>query len=163
MTQKQLNSSDLQNFIDTHNIPAEIVYLNTPTPTVEAAAEALGVSPDNIVKSILFLVVDEPVLALASGKSRIEYKALATYFNVNRKKIKLTKPNQTLAITGFEVGAMPPFGHLQPIRTLIDELVMKNIEVYAGGGELNALLRISPPVIQQITQADVANLHAPQA
>lgn len=158
MTPKPLNSSDLQAFINAHAIPAEIVYLAVPTPTVETAAEAVDTHPRNIVKSILFLVEGQPVLALANGTSRIEYRVLAAYFDVNRKKVKLANAEQTLAITGYEVGAVPPFGHPQPLRTLMDTLILETPQVYAGGGERNALLRVAAADIQRIAQAEVLDL-----
>ena len=66
-----------------------------------------------------------------------------------------------LEITGFTAGAVPPFGHLRPIRTLLDLRVLEQETVYAGGGDENALMRLSPKVILHQTGAEVLDLISP--
>jgi prolyl-tRNA editing enzyme YbaK/EbsC (Cys-tRNA(Pro) deacylase) len=142
----------------TRAIPGEIIYLNTPTPTVEAAAQSLGVSPDQIVKSILFLVRNKPVLAVANGLALIERRLIALHYGVNRKDVKLAYPAEMLVIAGYEAGAMPPFGHLQPLPTLMDANVLQLQRAYAGGGAENAMLRLNPSDILRATQVMVTHL-----
>ena len=84
--------------------------------------------------------------------------AIAAHFQVGRKKVKLANPQVVLVETGFGVGAMPPFGHLSPLPTLIDEQVLEKDQVYAGGGSDRTLLRIDPQVILFATQGTVLDL-----
>ena len=164
MTQpERLDSNDLQTYITANQIPAEIVILDAPTPTVEAAAAVVGTAPRNIVKSILFLIDGEPTLALSTGDQRVEYKALAVHFGISRKKVKLATHAETLAIAGYEVGSVPPFGHRQPLPTLMDELVLELDWAYAGGGEQNALVRLTPQTMQAFSGAQVVDLHTKPA
>ena len=158
---KTLNSRDLESYMQSSNIEAEILHLDAPTPTVEAAAQAVGCQPEQIVKSILFMVNGAPVLAVACGPRRVDARALARRFEVGRKRVKLAYPEQVIEVAGYEVGAMPPFGHREPLRTLLDPAVVSQTEVYAGGGEENALLRISPQAIQRAAQAELWDLNAP--
>ncbi|HJW90482.1 MAG TPA: YbaK/EbsC family protein [Anaerolineales bacterium] len=158
MTDRAFGPADLQAFMQSRDIPGEILYLDTPTPTVESAALAVGVLPDQIVKSILFLVDGKPVLAIACGPDRVETRALAARYAVGRKRVKLADAETVLELTGFQVGAMPPFGHRVPLPTLVDQRVLERPEVYAGGGSDQSLLRLSPLAILQITRAEVLDL-----
>ena len=62
-----LTAHDLERFLTRERIPGEILDLDVPTPTVEAAAQAVGVDASQIVKSVLFTVPDEVVLTITCG------------------------------------------------------------------------------------------------
>ncbi|HET6446888.1 MAG TPA: YbaK/EbsC family protein [candidate division Zixibacteria bacterium] len=158
-----MNSTDLANYIEDHQIMAEIVTLDVDTPTVEAAASAVNVIPEQIGKSLLFLVEGEPVLVIANGITRVDYKALADYMNVNRRRIKLANPEQVYYYTGYEVGTVPPFGHIRPLSTLLEQSVIDQQEIYAGGGEINTLMRISISELRRVTDAPSLILKKPEA
>ncbi len=158
-----LTTSDVRSFLETHAIAGEILLLELPTPTVQAAAEAVGAQPSQIVKSILFMVDEQPILAIACGTDRIDRRAIAGLLGVGRKRVKLAEAGAVLRMAGYEVGAMPPFAHRQPIMTLLDPRVLGQPVVYAGGGAENALLRLSPSEILRITRARVLDLITPEA
>jgi len=155
-----LTPSDLQGYLNAHAISAEIVFLDVPTPTVETAAQAVGTTPNQIVKSILFLVADLPVLAIACGLDYIDRHPIAALYGVGKKQVKLASPQKVLDIAGYEAGAMPPFAHLTPLPTLIDRRVMAQPLVYSGGGAGNALMRVDPQNILRATQARLMDLVA---
>lgn len=159
-----LGPTHLAGYMGANKLPGEILELDVPTPTVEAAAAAVGCEPEQIVKSLLFFVRDEPVLAITSGPAHIERRAIAAHYQVGRKKVKLADPQTVLEETGFGVGAMPPFGHTSPLPTLIDQRVLDKEQVYAGGGSDQTLLRIAPQTILSATQGIVLDLlsHNPQ-
>jgi prolyl-tRNA editing enzyme YbaK/EbsC (Cys-tRNA(Pro) deacylase) len=118
----------------------------------------MGTTVDRIVKSLLFLVdrADgslQPVLVIATGTSRVDYKLVAAYLGVSRKRVKLADAASVQTFTGYPVGAVPPFGHLSPLQTLIDRRVLAQPEVYAGGGAADALLRIAPAEILRAARA----------
>lgn len=154
----RLGPEDLLAYMQANAIPGEIVRLDTPTPTVGAAAKAVGVDPEDIIKSILFLVDDRPVLAITSGITQIDRRAIAALYQVGRKRVKLASPEAVLKISGYEVGAMPPFGHREPLATLLDGRVLEKRLVYGGGGAEDNLLRLAPADIQAATDACVADL-----
>ena len=157
-----MNAADLAAFIAARGITAEIVHLQDDTPTVESAARALGVHPDQIVKSILLLAGESPVLVIASGTARIDLKRVAEYLGLARKRLKMADAPTMLEIAGYAVGTMPPFGHKTKLRTLIDRNVFEQAEVFGGGGEIDALLRLTPAEIARVTggeQVDVAQNH----
>lgn len=158
MQTKALAAADLKEFMERNGIRGKIHLLDVPTPTVELAAQALQVSPDAIVKSLLFLVDDLPVLVIARGTSLIDRSAVARVYGVGKKRVKLAPPEVVLTLTGYEVGAMPPFGHSQPLETLMDPAVLEQSPVYAGGGSENAMLEIEARSIPVFARAKVAEV-----
>jgi prolyl-tRNA editing enzyme YbaK/EbsC (Cys-tRNA(Pro) deacylase) len=158
MTHTLLTTTDLTAFIREHHIAAEIVLLADETPTVATAAAAFGAHPDQIGKSILFLVDGRPLLVIANGDARLNYKRLADHLSTSRRRIKLANAQQVAAILGYPVGTVPPFGHRQPVPTLIEAGVMNQRELYAGGGGSNALLRITAAELQRVLQASIIPL-----
>jgi prolyl-tRNA editing enzyme YbaK/EbsC (Cys-tRNA(Pro) deacylase) len=156
-----LGPADLQAFLKAHHIPGELLHLDAPTPTVETAALAVGAQSEQIVKSILFLVDGEPVLAITCGTSYVERRAIAARYGVGRKKIKLAAPETVAEMTGFLVGAMPPFGHRAPLPTLIDQRVLDKPVVFAGGGSDYTLLCLDPDTILRVTHGIVLDLITP--
>ena len=153
-----LTSENLSQFIAEHQIQGKIIHLTVDTPTVVTAAEAIGVGPSQIVKSVLFLANREPLLVVASGLGRVNYKALADYLGMSRRRVKTASPAQVLDITGYQVGAVPPFGHQQRLRTVVDTAVLERSEIYGGGGDVNALVSLTPTELQRIVGHEVATL-----
>jgi len=154
----KLGAADLQAYMQAQDIAGEILHLSVPTPTVEAAAQAVNTRPEQIVKSILFMVDEEPVLAITCGTAYVERRVIADLFGVGKKRIKLADPANVLDVSGYEVGAMPPFGHSKPLTTLLDRRVLESAEVFAGGGAENALVRLSPQDILRVSKARVMDL-----
>jgi Cys-tRNA(Pro) deacylase len=160
-----MDAKDLQRFIDEAGIDAEIVLLAETTPTVEAAAEAVGVQPAQIVKSVLFVVKDpdgakRPQLVVTNGLSRVDYRALAAYLGTSRRRVRMARAPEVQAMTGYPVGTVPPFGHASPVPTVLDETVIEQGEVYAGGGAINALMRLRVEELQRVLRAEVVRLSA---
>lgn len=153
-----LNSADLERYLQANDIEGQVLHLPTLTPTVETAAQALGVSTAAIVKSLLFLVDGAPVLAVASGTARVDNRRIAAEFAVGRKHVRLASAEAVIEIAGYIVGAMPPFGHRQKLTTLVDPAVLDEETVYAGGGDDNAMMRIRPPELLRVTQGRVVHL-----
>jgi len=149
---------DIQSYMTCNGIQGRIIYCDVPTLSVEAAALALNTSPENIVKSILFLVSDKPVIGIACGTARINYKAISDYYQIGRKQVKIASAPVVLNITGYQAGTVPPFGHRLPISTLIDQRVVKQEWVFAGGGAENVLILIKSADILEATHAQVLDL-----
>lgn len=153
-----MNSSDLQSYIDRNRIPATIIPLNEHTLTVEEAARALKVATGQIIKSLIFQVQGDPLLVINNGLARVDRKKLAAYIGVGRKKVKFADPDQVADMTGFVVGSMPPFGHKNRLRTLMDPAVILQETVYGGGGDINAMMKIAVDVLIAATGAEVTEL-----
>jgi prolyl-tRNA editing enzyme YbaK/EbsC (Cys-tRNA(Pro) deacylase) len=158
----ELGAEHLRAWLERHDVDARIVVPGVPTPTVSDAAAALGVEPRAILKSLVFLVEGEPMLVVAAGEDRLPYPALARAFGVSRRRIRLADADETLRITGYVVGAMPPFGHRTVLPTLVDAAcVAEPRTVYGGGGARDALLELSTDVLLATTNARVEALTEP--
>ena len=155
-----MNATDLQKYISQNRIDAEILFLAVETPTVEAAALALGVLPEQIVKSVLFLADKKPVVVIASGLARLNYKLLADYLGMSRRRVKIAGPDEVLAITGYVAGSVPPFGYVQPIRTMVETAVFElpHPHIYGGGGDINALMKLTVAELRRVVGTETAAL-----
>jgi Cys-tRNA(Pro) deacylase len=153
-----MNSADLQTFIDRHKIQATILPLKEHTPTVSDAARVLRVDNDQIIKSLVFQVNGEPLLVINNGLARVDRRKLAAYLGLGRKKVKFADPDQARALTGYIVGSMPPFGHRNKLRTLVDSAVFNWGVIYGGGGDINAMMRLTPEVLRVVSDAEVTPL-----
>ena len=153
-----LNTEYVSTFLQENDIQGEVLRLGDHVSTVEAAATALGVSPESIVKSVIFLAGGEPVLVITNGTTRIDVGRLADYLGIARKHIGLADASAVLELTGFRVGGVPPFGHKTRLRTLIDHRVLDQPEIYAGAGSAKAVLQIVPAEIVRVTDAEIIRL-----
>lgn len=151
--------ADLASHIRENAIDAELVRPAHETPTVPLAAQAMNCTEDQIIKSVLFLIKDEPedaaVLVIGNGTGQIDSRKLAAIFDVGRKRVKLASPDQVLARTGFPAGGVPPFGYPSPLATYIDQGVLDQPVVYGGGGDEQTLMRITPQELLRVTGARI--------
>lgn len=165
----QLTSADLQEIIEREGIQARLIRGIGHTPTVPAAAAALGVQPEQIIKTLLFLVErpgtpqgpvlpPEPVVVISNGESRVETKRLAQYFGVGNKRVRLAPPEVVLETLGYPAGGVPPFGHRTPLRVILDASVAELEQahagmIYGGGGDDYTMM--------ELTVAELMRVHQP--
>lgn len=150
-----MGREELGTYIVSKRIDATILDLDEPTPTVEAAAEVLGVNPAQIIKSILFLIKGDdgqfqPLMVITNGTGRIDYTALAQLLATSRRNIRIASADQVEELTGFAVGTVPPFGHTTSLPTIIDERVLQQDVIYGGGGSMQALMRLRVSELQRV-------------
>jgi prolyl-tRNA editing enzyme YbaK/EbsC (Cys-tRNA(Pro) deacylase) len=153
-----MNSKSLQGFIDTHRLASVILPMDAPTATVGDAARALGVHADMIIKSLVFMAGKQPILVINNGLARVDRKKLAAYLGTSRKRVKFARPEEARAITGYVVGSMPPFGHCQKLKTIVDLATAKLDTVYGGGGGIDAMMRLSISELLTVTRAEVVDI-----
>ncbi|MCA9872954.1 MAG: hypothetical protein KC441_04850, partial [Anaerolineales bacterium] len=88
----------------------------------------------------------------------IAWKRLADYLEVSRRRLKTAVADQVLAITGYPVGAVPPFGHKVPLGTVVDTAVYQQAVIYGGGGEIHALMRLTTTELRRIVGHETTSL-----
>lgn len=123
------------------------------TPTVPAAAAALGVETDQIIKTLLFVVErgggqEETVVVISHGERRVDKGLLADALGVGKKRVTLAPAPLVLEQVGYAVGGVPPVGHRTPLPVLLDQSVVAAAARYGGilfggGGDDRTMLRIS--------------------
>ena len=147
------------NFILDHGLQAEIVAPGAHMPTVDAAAAAMGVPPEQIFKSILFQSpAGRCVLVVASGNARVDVRRVEALTGV--VNLKLAKPDVVFAKTGYPAGGTPPIGHRERFPVVVDFRVAAQPWGYAGGGRVELLVKIRSADIIRLAEATVADVVA---
>lgn len=152
------SQADLVRYINEQGLAADIIELEQPTRSVEAAARAVGAEPEEIVKTVVFMAAGTPVLALGSGTARLDGGAIAAAMGVQQQEVRLARREEVLAATGYEAGAVPPIGHPESLDVLCDRRLSTLDIVFAGGGSHHALLRIRARDVVRLTGAVVLDL-----
>ncbi|MBI3847790.1 MAG: YbaK/EbsC family protein [Planctomycetes bacterium] len=139
-------------------IAATSIRPSLPTPTVAAAAQALGVPESAIVKSVLFESRDggRMVLVVARGGSRISPARLEAECGLTRPRV--ASPETVRRATGYPAGGVPPVALPESLEVVIDRAVLDMPEVIAGGGDEHTLLRLAPSEIVRSQNARVADV-----
>lgn len=138
-------------------IQVEITEFSESTRTAEEAAAAVNSSVGQIVKSLVFLAGDRPVLALVSGANRVDTGKLAA---ITGGKITRANADVVRETTGFSIGGVPPVGHVTTLLTYLDCDLLQYERVWAAAGTPNAVFPIAPDDLQRVTGAEVADLAA---
>lgn len=136
--------------------PVEVRRFPEGTKTAEDAARAIGCEVGQIVKSLVFMADDRPILALTSGANRADERRLADLAGARR--VRRASPEEARAATGFAVGGTPPFGHPEPITTFLDRDLLVHEEVWAACGTPDSVFRTTPGELQRTALARVADL-----
>src|SRR5262245_42099230 len=136
--------------------PVEVRSFPEGTKTAEDAARAIGCEVGQIVKSLVFVAGDEPVLALTSGANRVDLVRLAAL--AGGSEARRATPEEARAATGFAVGGTPPFGHPERIRTFLDHDLLAFEEIWAAAGTPDAVFRTTPEELLRTSEAEVADL-----
>ena len=136
----------------------EIVEFAQTTRTAQEAADTIGCTVAQIVKSLCFMVNETAVIALVSGVNQLDEKKLAGLCGVGRKKVKRAHADFVKAQTGFSIGGVPPFGHANPLQIYIDEDLMQFDIVWAAAGTPFAVFAISPTKLQSASHGQITDL-----
>lgn len=135
----------------------EIIEFDESTRTAVEAAKVIGCDVAQIIKSLIFCIkeTNEPLLILASGTNRVDEKAIEKKVGA---KIKKADAEFVRKKTGFAIGGVPPVGHRQKIKTLIDEDLLQFSELWAAAGTPNSVFRLVPKDIISCTDGVVASI-----
>jgi Cys-tRNA(Pro) deacylase len=119
------------------NIPYRLFRHAGPVYSLEQAAIERGQQPEQVVRSILFrLGRDSYAMVLMAGPSQISWPALRQHLGQSR--LTTAGKEEVLTVTGYEIGAVSPFGLPGPMRVLVDNSVLAQQEISIGSGERGA-------------------------
>jgi Cys-tRNA(Pro)/Cys-tRNA(Cys) deacylase len=122
------------------------------------AAEALGVVPGTVLKTLMAEVDGKPVCVVIPSDREVSMKKLAAAFA--GKSAQMMKPADAERITGYRVGGISPFGQKRKFPTAIEAAAMALPEVFMNGGQRGLQVRLKPEDARQILSAAVADLVA---
>ena len=126
------------------------------TKTAQDAANAIGVAVGQIVKSLVFGVDGEIIMAYVSGANQLDEKKLA--IAAGGTKCSRVDANAVREATGFPIGGVPPFGHSTTLRIFIDPDLLQYDEVWAAAGTWNDVVPIAPNDLVRASDAVVVEL-----
>ena len=126
------------------------------TKTAADAAAAIGVTVGQIVKSLVFGVDNEIVMALVSGSNQLDEKKLAAA--AGGSKCSRVDADAVRAATGYPIGGVPPFGHSTQLRVFVDPDLLHYDEVWAAAGTWNDNFGAAPADIVRVAGGVVTDL-----
>jgi Cys-tRNA(Pro) deacylase len=126
------------------------------TKTAADAATAIGVTVGQIVKSLVFGVDNEIVMALVSGSNQLDEKKLA--LAAGGAKCARVDADAVREATGYPIGGVPPLGLATQLRIFIDPDLMQYDEVWAAAGTWNDVFAVSPRELATATAGVVVDL-----
>jgi prolyl-tRNA editing enzyme YbaK/EbsC (Cys-tRNA(Pro) deacylase) len=126
------------------------------TKTAADAAAAIGVTVGQIVKSLVFGVDGEVVMALVSGSNQLDEKKLA--LAAGGTKCARVDADAVREATGFPIGGVPPFGHSTQLRVFVDPDLLQYGEVWAAAGTWNDNFGAAPADIVRVAGGVVTDL-----
>ncbi|VIO69611.1 Cys-tRNA(Pro)/Cys-tRNA(Cys) deacylase YbaK [Bradyrhizobium ivorense] len=106
------------------------------------AAQALGVEPDRMLKTLMVEVDGKPVCAVVPSDCELSMKKLAAAFG--GKSAKMMRPADAERLTGYHVGGISPFGQKKRAPTAIDESALTHVTVFVNGGQRGLQIEIDP-------------------
>jgi len=129
-----------------------------------AAAEALGVEPERVFKTLLAEIIDNggrsagQVVGIVPVTAQLSLKDLAAA--VGAKRAEMCDPVVAQRITGYVVGGISPFGQRKRLRTVIDETCELHETIFVSGGKRGLDLELAPAVLVAVLEATVADIAA---
>lgn len=138
-------------------LASEVREFAESTRTAQEAAAAIGTTVAQIVKSLLFLSGDRPVLALVSGSNRLDPAKLGV---LTGGEIRKADAASVRAATGYVIGGVPPAGFPHAIDTFIDRDLLRYDVVWAAAGTPHHVFPISPQELIRLTGGPTVDLSA---
>jgi len=132
---------------------ARVEEFSTPTPTAQAAADAIGCDLRQIVKSLLFETDDgRPVVALVPGDRRADAVKIAAA--AGAAKVRIASPERVREITGFEPGAVAPFPLTRVELVFVEPTLLAHERVWVGAGSERHMAGLSPAELVRLARAE---------
>ncbi|WP_375415272.1 YbaK/EbsC family protein [uncultured Bradyrhizobium sp.] len=128
-----------------------VIESHLSSATVALAAEAYGVAPSRIAKTLALRVGDRVVLIVASGSARMDNKKVKAHFG---GKPKMLNAVEVAEITGHDVGGVCPFGLKTPLPIYCDVSLKPFEEVVPAAGSTHSAVRIAPSRMAELTSAE---------
>jgi len=128
-----------------------IIEAKASTATVLEAADALGVAPGQIAKTLALRINDRAVLLVTRGDTRLDNQKTKAAFAA---RPRMLDADETFAMTGHRVGGVCPFGLATPLPIYCDESLLSFDLVYPAAGSFNTSVRVAPDRLAALVGAD---------
>jgi Cys-tRNA(Pro) deacylase len=143
-------------FLRAAGAEARLEEFRRGTPTAEAAAEAVGCTLGQIVKSLVLMADGAPLVALVPGDREANTTKVARA--IGRKHARIARREEVVAVAGEEPGAVSPFA-LQPAPPiLLERTLLRHRVVWCGAGSTRHMAAVAPAELQRVTRAELADI-----
>lgn len=137
----------------------DITTFDQSTHTAAQAAAALGAELGQIVKSLVFVAPRDgggldPILCLVAGHNRVDLARLAAV--TGERDVRRATAREADELTGFSIGGIPPIGHMQQVRVIMDPDLGRYQTVWAAAGIPTAVFPVPPATLRTLANATVA-------
>lgn len=130
----------------------KVIELEQSSATVELAAQALGVGPERIAKTLSFKNGSGALLVVTAGDARIDNKKFKKTFGL---KAKMLTPEEVINYTGHKIGGVCPFAITSPdVRIFLDNSLKRFESVYPACGSANSAIELSCSELEKISKAE---------
>lgn len=137
------DSTPVTRYLDQKNIPYTFFKHDGPVRSLAQAAAERQQQPEQVVRSLLFrLAEDEFLMVLVAGPQQIDWKVLRRTLGLSR--LTMATAEEVTAVTGYQLGAVSPFGLPRPVRLLVDESVLAPAEISLGSGVRHTAVIMKP-------------------
>ena len=120
------------------------------------AAEALGISPQRLLKTLMAEVDGKPVCVVVPADREVSMKRLAAAFG--GKTAKMLRPADAERLTGYHVGGISPFAQKKRVPTVIEKAALSETTVYLNGGQRGLQIELNPNDVRRALDAIVQPL-----
>lgn len=148
------SAQKVQSILNEFGLELTVIEFEESTRTAQEAADAIGCQLGQIAKSLIFKgkVSQAPVCVIASGSNRVDEKKIKAHLG---EKIERADAAFVLEQTGYAIGGIPPIGHSNSIKILIDEDLLSYVEIWAAAGTPHAVFKLTPKDLLDITKGEV--------
>lgn len=138
----------VREYLKKWNRETDILEFHVSSATVELAAEALGVAPSRIAKTLSFRSEEGAILIVAAGDAKIDNSKFKAQFGM---KAKMLTPEEALEFTGHAVGGVCPFGVPETLPIYLDISMKRFDYVYPACGSSNSAIRLTCEELERYT------------
>ncbi len=123
-----------------------------------AAAEAIGIAPERVLKTLMLLADGKPACAVIPVDHELSMKKAAHAFGA--KTAEMMKPADAERLTGYHVGGISPFGQRKRVPVAIEQSVLGFPNVFINGGQRGMMVELAPADAVKVLAAKTADLTA---
>ena len=138
-------------FFAAHAPDIDVLESPLSSATVALAAEAFGVAPERIAKTLSLRIGERVILVVTKGTARLDNKKAKAAFG---GKPRMLAADDVVALTGHPIGGVCPFGLPTPLQVYCDISLKEFDEVVPAAGSIHSAVRIAPQRMAELTQAE---------
>jgi prolyl-tRNA editing enzyme YbaK/EbsC (Cys-tRNA(Pro) deacylase) len=153
------SSVNVHNRLQELDIPHEIFKLPESATSLERAAAALGLEPEQLARVELFRVDGNPVMVIVPGDREVDVSKLKKV--TGGEEVSPVSKDEMSSLTGYHASAVPPVGLKAEMQAYIDYYTLKEDVVYTGGGEPSKILKIRSYDLVRATGGETVDVVLP--